>query len=261
MKKDTETVPDQRPATLDDETRNKLRSVSTATLTTLLLKRGFDNTYMIGVHPAGGSKRRMVGQAYTMRYIPSRPDLGNIFQRDNRKDLQRVAVESIPPGDVLVIDSRGNAESASCGEILMMRMMVRGVEGVVTDGGYRDSPSIAELDIPAFHKTPSAPPVMVKHHPAEIGCAIACGGVAVFPGDVIVGDGEGVVVIPEALAAEIAEEAVAKEAVEEYIAQCVLAGEPIVDIYPPTPEVQERFDRWIAAGKPAVPPFSGETAP
>ncbi|TDX83727.1 regulator of RNase E activity RraA [Neorhizobium sp. R1-B] len=249
---------ENRPAPLDDDTREKLRTVTTATLTTLLLKRGFDNTFMIGVKPVMTGKRRMVGQAFTMRYIPYRPDLGNVFQRDNRKDLQRIAVETVPPGDVLVIDSRGNAEAASCGEILMMRMMVRGVEGVVTDGGYRDSPSIGELDIPTFHQTPSAPPIMVKHHPADIGCPIACGGIAVFPGDIIVGDDEGVVAIPAGVAAEIAEEAVAKEAVEEYIAQCVLAGEPIVDIYPPTPLVHTRFTAWIAAGKPALPPFSIE---
>ena len=239
------------PGGLDPLTRQRLSQVTTATLTTLLLRRGFKNTFMRGVRPVAPGKPRMVGLASTMRLIPNREDLTNIFDRDNRRDLQRVMVETIPAGHVLVVDSRGDAEAASCGEILMMRMMVRGVAGVVTDGGFRDSPSIGQLAIPTFHAAPAAPPIMVKHHPVEIDCPIACGGVSIFPGDVIVGDDEGVVVVPRAEADQIAVEAVDKEAVEEFIAMCVLAGEPIVDIYPPTPAVHERYNRWVAAGRPA----------
>lgn len=238
---------------LTEEVRARLRRVSTATLTTLLLRRGFVNTFMKEVRPVAPGKRQMVGEAYTLRLVPYREDLGNIFSRDNRSDIQRVTVETMPLGHVLVIDSRGDADAASCGEILMMRMMMRGVEGVVTDGGFRDSPSIATLEIPTFHKTPAAPPIMAKHHPVEANCVIACGGLTVFPGDVVVGDQEGVVVIPRGLAAEIADEAIEKEDVEEFIALCVLAGESINDIYPPTPPLLKRHAEWVRSGrKPKV---------
>ncbi|TKT69878.1 hypothetical protein [Aquamicrobium sp. LC103] len=236
---------------LSEEVREKLRRVSVATLTTLLLRRGLTNTFMKGVRPVAPGKRQMVGEASTLRLVPYREDLGNIFSRDNRSDLQRVTVETMPPGHVLVIDSRGDAGAASCGEILMLRMMVRGVEGVVTDGGFRDSPSIGALDIPTFHQAPAAPPIMVRHHPIEVGGVIACGGLTVFPGDIVVGDQEGVVVIPRALAAEIADEAVEKEDVEEFIALCVRAGESINDIYPPTPLLLERHAEWVRGGRKA----------
>ncbi|MGK6314331.1 ribonuclease activity regulator RraA [Neorhizobium sp. DT-125] len=241
------TTPSDTPLT--EEVRDKLRNVTTATLTTLLLRRGFTNTFMKEVRPVAAGKRQMVGEAYTLRLVPYREDLGNIFSRDNRRDIQRVTVETMPEGHVLVIDSRGDAGAASCGEILVMRMMVRGVEGIVTDGGFRDSPSIGMLDIPTYQKMPAAPPIMVRHHPVEANCAIACGGLTVFPGDIVVGDQEGVVVIPRALAAEIADEAVKKEDVEEFIALCVLAGEPINDIYPPTPPLLERHAEWVRNGR------------
>lgn len=234
---------------LADEVREKLRKVSTATLTTLLLRRGFKNTFMKAVYPIAPGKRQMVGEAYTLRLVPFREDLGSIFSRDNSRDVQRVTVETIPPGHVLVIDSRGDAGAASCGEILVMRMMVRGVEGIVTDGGFRDSPSIGALDIPTYQSAPAAPPIMVKHYPVEANGVIACGGLTVFPGDVVVGDQEGVVVVPRAIAAEIADEAVEKEDVEEFIALCVLAGEPINDIYPPTPALLERHAEWARNGR------------
>ncbi len=240
------------PATdspLTDDVRAMLRKVSTATLTTLLLRRGFKNTFMRGVHPVAPGKRQMVGEAYTMRLVPYREDLGNIFNRDNSRDVQRVTVETMPPGKVLVIDSRGDASAASCGEILMLRMMMRGVEGVVTDGGFRDSPSIGQFDIPTFHSMPAAPPIMVSHHPVEANGVIACGGLTVFPGDIVVGDQEGVVVIPRALAAEIAQEAWDKEDVETFISLCVRAGEPIGDIYPPTPRLMDRHALWVKGGR------------
>ena len=178
-----------------------MRKVSTATLTTVLFKRGLRNTYIQGVGPLNPDAPPMVGEAYTLRYIPAREDLDTIDVFKDPSHPQRKAVEDIPPGQVLVMDCRGDASVASAGSILITRMMNRGAAGVVSDGGLRDSMEIAQLPFPAYCRGPSAPTNLIKHHAVDINVPIGCGGVPVFPGDIIVGDGEGVVVIP----AEIAE--------------------------------------------------------
>jgi regulator of RNase E activity RraA len=228
-------------ATLSQATRDKLKTVSTATLCTALFKRGLRNQFMQDVHPLNPDAGTMVGEAFTLRYIPAREDLNPITVFQDRSHPQRVAVEQCPPGAVLVIDSRKDARAASAGSILVSRLMVRGVAGVVTDGGFRDSPEIAKLGIPAYHHRPSAPTNLTLHQAIDINVPIGCGDVPVFPGDVIVGDAEGVFVIPAHLADDIADEAVDMTAFEDFVTEQVLKGRSIVGLYPATDE-QTRID-------------------
>ena len=238
--------PNAPPAShLKTATRDKLAHVSTATICTALFKRGLRNAFIQDVHPLNPALPNMVGEAYTLRYIPAREDLNPITVFQDRSHPQRVAVEQCPAGAVMVIDSRKDARAASAGSILVTRLMKRGVAGVVTDGGFRDSPEIARLAIPAYHHRPSAPTNLTIHQALDINVPIGCGDVAVFPGDVVVGDGEGVVIIPAHLADEIAHEAHEMTAFEDFVTERVNAGQSIVGLYPATDE-QTRIDfaRW-----------------
>lgn len=230
---------------LDSSVRSKLETVSTATLCTALFKRGLRNQFIQDVHPLNPRLGNMVGQAYTLRYIPAREDLNPITVFEDRSHPQRKAVEECPPGAVLVIDSRKDPRAASAGSILVTRLMKRGVAGVVSDGGFRDSPEIAQLDIPAYHNRPAAPTNLTLHQAIDINAPIGCGDVAVFPGDVLVGDAEGVVVIPAHLAADIAHEASEMTAFEDYVTEQVLAGRSILGLYPATDaDTREQFKLW-----------------
>ena len=226
---------------MNPTTRQQLMSVSTATLCTALFKRGLKNQFIQDVRPLNPSLPNMVGPAFTLRYIPAREDLNTLAVFQDRQHPQRQAVEQCPPGAVLVMDSRKNARAASAGGILVSRLMVRGVAGVVTDGGFRDSPEIARLAIPAYHQRPSAPTNLTLHQALDINLPIGCGDVAVWPGDVLVGDGEGVVVIPAPIADEVAAEAVEMTVFEDFVTERVLAGQSILGLYPPTDE-QSRVD-------------------
>jgi regulator of RNase E activity RraA len=221
---------------LSAETRAKLTRVSTATLATALYKRGLRGQMIQGALPLHRPTESMVGEAYTVRYIPAREDLNTLAVFRDPAHPQRVAVEECPAGAVLVFDSRKDARAASAGGILVSRLMKRGVAGVVTDGGFRDSPEIAQLDIPAYHNRPSAPTNLTHHQALDINVPIGCGDVPVWPGDVVVGDGEGVVVIPAHLADEIASEAVEMTAFEDFVQEEVLKGRSILGLYPPTDE-------------------------
>lgn len=230
---------------LSDKTREALKGVSTATLTTALFKRGLRNQFIQDVRPLDSGKPNMVGEAFTLRYIPAREDLNPLSVFQDRGHPQRKAVEECPPGAVMVIDSRKDARAASAGAILVSRLMVRGVAGVVTDGGFRDSPDIAGLDIPAYHNRPSAPTNLTLHQAIEINGPIGCGDAPVFPGDVVVGDGEGVVIIPADIADEIAAEAVEMTAFEDFVTEEVLGGRSILGLYPATEEkTREDFAAW-----------------
>jgi len=229
---------------MNPETKRLLIGVSTATLCTALFKRGLRNQFIQDVGPVGGFESglpNMVGEAFTLRYIPAREDLNPITVFQDRSHPQRKAVEECPPGAVLVIDSRKDARAASAGSILVSRLMKRGVAGVVTDGGFRDAPEIARLPFPAYHRRPSAPTNLTLHQALDINVPIGCGDVAVWPGDVIVGDGEGVVVIPAAIADEVAAEAVEMTAFEDFVSEKVMEGRSILGLYPPTDE-QSRSD-------------------
>lgn len=229
-------------------TRAKLMGVSVATLCTALFKRGLKNQFIQDVRPLNPGLPNMVGEAFTLRYIPAREDRNPISVFLDRAHPQRKAVEECPPGAVMVIDSRKDARAASAGGILVSRLMVRGVAGVVTDGGFRDSPEIAELVIPAYHHRPSSPTNLTLHEAIEINGPIGCGDAPVFPGDVIVGDREGVIVIPAHLAEEIADEAVEMTAFEDFVTEKVLEGRSILGLYPPTdPQSKMDFEVWRKA--------------
>ena len=230
---------------LKAETRDRLKTVSTATLATALYKRGLRNQFIQDVKPLNPALPTMVGEAFTLRYMPAREDLNPITVFQNPEHPQRKAVETCPAGAVLVMDSRKDARAASAGSILVSRLMVRGVAGVVTDGGFRDAAEIARLDIPAFHSRPSAPTNLTLHQAIEINGPIGCGDAPVFPGDVIVGDGDGVMVIPAEIADEIAVEAVEMTAFEDFVTEQVLGGRSIRGLYPATdPQTRVDFEAW-----------------
>ena len=237
-------------AHLLDSTRAKLKTVSVATITTALFKRGLRNQFIQDVHPLNPNAGTMVGEAFTLRYIPAREDLNPITVFKDRAHPQRKAVEDCPPGAVMVIDSRKNARAASAGSILVARLMKRGAAGIVTDGGFRDSQEIAKLAIPAYHHRPASPTNLTQHQAIDIDVPIGCGDAPVFPGDVIVGDGEGVVVIHANLADEIADEAVEMTAFEDFVTEEVMKGRSILGLYPATDEqVLKDFAAWRAAKK------------
>ena len=225
---------------LDAETWRALRRASTASLTSELLLEGLRNTFLGGVQPLR-RPARMVGSALTLRYIPAREDLGMRVDYDNRRDVQRLAVERVEEDQVIVIDARGCVDSASFGHILATRIMRRGAAGLVTDGALRDAGSIARLDLPAYAAGTHATTSSVRHHPADMNVPIGCAGVAVLPGDILVGDDEGVVCIPRGLAATVARRAVARDDLEEYLWQRIDGGESIVDVYPPGNEVLDAY--------------------
>jgi regulator of RNase E activity RraA len=226
---------------LSPATRDKLKGVSTATLCTALFKRGLRNQMIQDVQPLDPAKPTMVGEAFTLRYIPAREDLNPITVFQDRAHPQRKGVEECPPGAVFVIDSRKDARAASAGSILVTRLMMRGVAGIVTDGGFRDAAEIARLAMPSFHQRPSAPTNLTLHQAIETNVPIGCGDAPVWPGDVIVGDSDGVVVIPRHLADEIAAEAVEMTAFEDFVTEKVHEGRSILGLYPATEE-QTRVD-------------------
>ena len=230
---------------LDANTRAQLAKVSTATLCTALFKRGLRQQFIQDVRPLNPNLPNMVGEAFTLRYMPAREDLNPISVFTDRAHPQRKAVEECPPGAVFVIDSRKDARAASAGGILVSRLMKRGVAGVVTDGGFRDSPEIAKLPFPAYHCRPSAPTNLTLHQAIDINVPIGCGDAPVFPGDVVVGDAEGVIVIPAHIADEVATEATEMTAFEDFVQERVLAGQSILGLYPPTDEAnREAFAAW-----------------
>jgi len=233
---------------LKPTTRDKLKTVSTATITTALFKRGLRVQMIQNVQPLDPHKATMVGEAFTLRYIPAREDLNPITVFQDRSHPQRKGIEDCPPGAVFVIDSRKDARAASAGSILVTRLMKRGVAGIVTDGGFRDAAEIAKLDIPAFHQRPSAPTNLTLHQAIDLNVPIACGDAPVFPGDVIVGDADGCVVVPAHLADEIADEAVEMTAYEDFVTEKVREGRSIVGLYPPTDESSKTdFAAWRKA--------------
>ncbi|MCW8088400.1 ribonuclease activity regulator RraA [Sabulicella glaciei] len=232
---------------LNQETRDKLRQVSTATLATALYKRGFRTQFIQDVTPLRPLAESMVGEAFTLRYMPAREDLNRLEVFRDRAHPQRKAVEECPPGAVMVMDSRKDPRAASAGSILVTRLQVRGVAGVVTDGGFRDALEIGGLNIPAFHSRPSAPTNLTLHQAIDINVPIGCGDAPVFPGDVIVGDNDGVIVIPAHLADEIAEEATEMTAYEDFVTERVQGGQSILGLYPMTDESnQPLFKEWRA---------------
>ena len=187
----------------------------------------------------------MVGEAFTLRYIPAREDLNTLEVLADPAHPQRRAVETCPPGAVFVVDSRKDARAGSAGSILVARLMMRGVAGVVTDGGFRDFADIAKFAIPAYCNRPAPPTNLTLHQAVDVNVPISCGDAPVFPDDVIVGDAEGVVVVPAHLADEIAAEAVDQTAYEDFVTEEVMKGRSIIGLYPATQEqTRAEFAAW-----------------
>lgn len=183
--------------------------------------------------------------ARPVRYIPAREDRNPLEVFRNPDHPQRVAVETCPPGHVLVMDARKDASAATAGSILVTRLAMRGCAGVVSDGGFRDAEGIGKLEMPAYYAGPSAPTNLTKHEALDLNVPVACGDVAVFPGDVLVGDRDGVMVIPAHLADEIAEVCSGMESFEGFVLEEVLAGAPIIGLYPCTKEEnQKKYEEW-----------------
>ena len=219
--------------------------MSTATLTTVLFKRGLRNVFLQGVFLLTAKRSvRMVGEAFTLRYIPAREDVDQLGAFEGRGHPQREAIEACPPGQVLVMDARRDAAAATGGDILMTRLSVRGAAGIVTDGGLRDSQTIEKLPWPAYCGARSAPQNLVRHHAVESQVPIGCGGVPVYPGDVVVGDAEGVVVIPANIAEEVAKEGEAQTLFEDWVEAKVKEGRSIFGLYPPSAETRAEFEAW-----------------
>jgi regulator of RNase E activity RraA len=232
--------------TVTPDTIEKLRHISVATLATALFKRGLRNQVIQDVRPVAAAPkgRNMVGPAFTLRYMPAREDRNQLDVFRNPEHPQRHAIETCPPGSVLVMDSRKDAQMASAGDILVTRLMMRGGEGIVTDGGFRDAINIGELEMAAYHKRPASPTNLTKNEAIDINVPIGCGDAPVFPGDIVVGDDESVIILPAHLAEELAQEATEMTAYEDFVVEQVRAGASIVGLYPATQE--ENLDKFAA---------------
>lgn len=230
---------------LSDETRAKFKQISTASVATAMFKRGLRMQFIQGVSPVAWKGETMVGQAFTLRYIPAREDRNPITVFRNPDHPQRVAMEACPPGWVLVMDARKDARAATAGSILITRLALRGAAGVVSDGGFRDAAGIGALDMPAYCAKPSAPTNLTLHEALDMNVPISCGDAPVFPGDVILGDGDGVMVIPAHLAEEIADECLGMESFEDFVLEEVKAGASIIGLYPATKDENLRkYEEW-----------------
>jgi regulator of RNase E activity RraA len=233
----------RRRVEIAPETLKLLENVGTATLSGLLMRRGVRSVFMAGVLPLNPEKH-MVGRAFTLRYLPAREDMPGGEGMEDLTNIQRKGVETVGPGEVFCIDARGNTNAGSLGDILAARIFKRGATGLVTDGAFRDSPTIRALGQPVYARAMHAAVNTTQHFAADIQVPIACGGVMVCPGDVLVGDGEGVIVLPQAMAAEVAAEAAEYEPKEIFIRELIDSGRSIKGVYPPDAETLAAFEQW-----------------
>lgn len=218
-----------------------LRQTSTATISTQLFKRGFKNVFMHGVAIYNQLTTRVVGEAFTMRCVPSREDLDPLSVFEDYEHPQRAGIESVEKGQVLVIDARQQTRAASLGHILATRLKARGAAGIVTDGAIRDSGDFLALDLPTFTAGSSPVTNLLQHHVVESQVPIGCAEVVVYPGDYIVGDHDGVLCIPRQVLEEVARDAVEQERLEDFILGKVEAGRPLRHTYPASPELLEEY--------------------
>lgn len=230
---------------LTDVQRSALERSSISAICNALMARGLKNAWLRGLAPvAWHNRRNMVGWAYTLRFIPAREDIDSMDSYAQTDNLHRRAVEECPPGAVLVISTGGELEAASAGDLMILRLLVRGCAGIVTDGGFRDTPDIARIELPAYQRAPAPPASPMRLHPAELDVPIGCGGVAIYPGDIIVGDAAGVVAIPKNLAAEIADAVSDTFEYEEYAAAEISKGRSIFEVFPATAQSRAEFEQW-----------------
>ena len=229
------------PPVPDQEVLNDLREVSTATLSAVLRKRGLNTLTLDGLRSTR-PEHKMAGYARTVRYLPLREDLS--AAHGGGMNAQKRAIEAIRPGEVLVIEARGESTAGTIGDILALRAQVRGAAGLVTDGAIRDAKALAGLDIPVYHAAVHPAVLGRRHVPWETGVTVACAGVTIQPGDLLVGDADGVVVLPPEIAAEVLAEAREQERQEEFVAERVAAGESIDGLFPLPEARRPEYEAW-----------------
>lgn len=224
---------------LDEALEVKLRAAPVAALSAQLRRRGIDNASIDGVRALRPGST-LVGTAKTIRYLPLREDL--FAQVGGGQNAQKRAFDAVEPGEVIVIEARGETHAATLGDILAFRALSRGAEGIVTDGGVRDYDAVAAIGLPVF--AASAHPAVLgrRHVPWDADISIGCGGTIVQPGDVIVGDGDGVIVIPRPIAEEVVDAALAQEEEDMWIAARVREGHPLDGLFPMNAEWRARYD-------------------
>ncbi len=232
--------------TLDAAVIDALGSVTTATLTTVLLKKGLRNVWIRGSMPLAPGQPRVVGPAFTLRFIPAREDLATPESWSSPRST-RAAIEEMPAGCVAVIDAMGVSHAGVWGDILAARMKMRGVAAMVTDGVVRDLAGVLETGLPVWSRGAAAPPSVAGLTFADWQQPIGCGGVAVYPGDTIVADGDGAVVIPAALVDEVLAAALEQERLEAWIMEQVRSGAPLPGLYPPNAENKARYEAAMKA--------------
>ena len=222
----------------------KFKKISTATLTMQLLKRGIKSIWMHGPKPLGLNQDRIAGPAYTLRFLPGREDLNgpDILKRTDL--AQRRAIEECPPGHILVVDALGRLDGAAIGDILATRLQVRGVAGLVSDANVRDADGVLASGLPVWCPGAAAPASIANLSDGELNVPIGCGGVAVIPGDWIIADNDGVVVVPKIFAEEIARDGLEQEIHEEFILTQVKNGAPIPGHYPPNEVNISKYREW-----------------
>jgi len=232
---------------LDPETLARLRQIGTATVSMQLLKRGLRNVYLRGVRPLTAATPAVAGEAYTLRFIPMREDLSLPEVLGDPEYPPRKVIETTPAGQVLVIEARGESGAGVIGDILVTRLKERGVAGVVADGPVRDGAETAAVGLPVYCQGSAAPASLNLHFGADCECPIGCGGVAVMPGDVVVGDGDGVVVVPRKLADEVARDGLEQHLLEGFLKSRITAGHPAIGTYPPNDETRAAYEAWRRA--------------
>lgn len=237
------------------ETLGKLKACSTATLTTQLFKRNFRQQFLVGISPLSKKTGSFAGEAFTLRFIPSREDkdwdLGDLKER-GENNMQWEAVEAVEAGQVLVIDSRNDTRAASAGNMLLTRMMRKGVAAAITDGAFRDGTEISRMAFPAYCAANTASTRPAFHRAVDMQLPIGCAGVAVYPGDIVVGDSDGVVVIPRHIATEVANDSFDQEQREEFLFTKIDAGAPLWGTYPPNETTLQEYAEWRRAQTSSV---------
>ena len=232
------------PLPLDADTVQILSGVTTATLTTVLLRKGLRNVWMRGARPLQTPPVRVVGRAFTLRFVPAREDLATPASWASPIST-RAAIEAMPAGCIAVVDALGVTDAGIFGDILCGRMQKRGVAAVVSDGVVRDVQGVMATGLPVWCQGTAAPASVAGLTFVGWQEPVGCGGVAVFPNDVVVADADGAIVIPAALLAEVIAEAVEQERMEAWILAEVAAGVPLPGLYPPNEETKARYAAWV----------------
>lgn len=228
--------------TISNETRQHLQQAGTPNVANRLLRRGFRNVVMHGISPLERDQPKLIGEAFTLRFIPAREDLDSMKNYGLETNLHRRAIEECPPEKVLVIDAVDDIRASAMGDMMARRLAHRGAAGVVTNGGFRDAGGILEAGLPCYHRQSAVPATPIHLHPVAIDEPVGVGGVAVYPGDVIFGDADGVVVLPAEVAAEVAAEAADDAAYEMFAAEKIAEGRTLFEVFPATEASYREFD-------------------